>query len=270
MTLTLEQTKKIIQKLYDLYAYDVLNYDVSFLQRTLIKFSNEHNCSNYKELERKLLEDETLIDDFFNKLFINVSEMFRDPEVFRQIREIIIPYISSYHTIKIWSAGCAKGQEAYSLAILLTEAGLYDRTIIYATDVDPTALDFAIRGKYDIKNSLKYFENYYLSGGKELFSKYFTITDKELIVKEDLKKNICFSTHNIITDNVFNTFSLILCRNMFIYFNKDLQNRGLKIFNSSLENNGFFIMGKSEGININGGDLLFKNYDPINKIYKLI
>lgn len=267
MIVNISQTKEISNKLFELYGYNILNYDLAFIQRTLIKFSNQYNCSNYENLKLLLLQDETLIHDFFDKLFINVSEMFRDPEVFRLIREKIIPYISSYPIIKIWSAGCAKGQEVYSLAIMLKEAGIYDRCIIYATDVDSKAINAGIEGKYNIKDGLKYFQNYYLSGGTEIFSKYFDITDKELIVKDELKTNICFSTHNIITDDVFNTFSLILCRNMFIYFDKDLQLRGLNTFRLSLEDNGFLVMGKSESINTCEG--FFKNYDAINKIYKL-
>ena len=142
--------------------------------------------NKYEDLESLLLQDETLIHDFFDKLFINVSEMFRDPKVFNKIREEVIPYISSYPIIKIWSAGCARGQEVYSLAILLKEAGIYDRCIIYATDVDSKAVDAAIEGRYDIKDGLKYFENYYLSGGQNLFSEYFDIINNELIIKDYL------------------------------------------------------------------------------------
>lgn len=268
MIVNINQAKEISNKLFELYGYNILNYDLGFIQSTLIRFSKKYNCNTYKELELLLLQDEILIHDFFDKLFINISEMFRDPEVFKQIREKIIPYISSYPIIKIWSAGCAKGQEVYSLAIMLKEAGIYDRCIIYATDVDSKAINIAIDGKYNIKDGLKYIQNYYLSGGKDDFIKYFNVTDKELIVKEELKRNICFSTHNIITDDVFNTFSLILCRNMFIYFDKNLQLRGLNTFKLSLEDNGFLVMGKSESIDTNGGNMLFKKYDSINKIYK--
>lgn len=269
MIINLNQTKEIITKLFDLYGYNILNYDLSFIQRTLIKFATEYNCNTYESLESLLLQDETLIHTFFDKLFINVSEMFRDPKVFKKIREELIPYISSYPIIKIWSAGCAKGQEVYSLAILLKEAGIYERCIIYATDVDEKAIDSAIEGKYDIKDGLKYFENYYLSGGQNLFSEYFDITYNKLIIKDSLKTNICFSTHNIVTDNSFNSFSLILCRNMFIYFDKDLQLKGLNTFKSSLEKNGFLVLGKSEGIHTEEEKKLFTIYDGINKIYKL-
>lgn len=270
MIINLEQTKEITEKLFEFYGYNILNYDLAFIQRTLIKFATLYNFDNYEDLKTLLLRDETLIHDFFDKLFINVSEMFRDPKVFKQIRDKLIPYISSYPIIKIWSAGCAKGQEVYSLAILLKEAGIYDRCIIYATDVDSKAIDAAIEGKYNIKDVLKYFENYYLSGGQKLFSEYFDIVNNELIIKDYLKTNICFSTHNIITDDTFNTFSLILCRNMFIYFDKDLQLKALNTFKSSLEKNGFLVLGKSEGIYTNSEKNIFCDFDSINKIYKLV
>jgi chemotaxis protein methyltransferase CheR len=185
------------------------------------------------------------------------------------IRKKIIPYISSHCTVKIWSAGCAKGQEVYSLAIMLQELGVYDRCILYATDIDPVAVNFAREGKYNIKKTLPYFENYYLSGGKEKFSNYFDIEDDKLVIKDSIKKNICFATHNIITDDVFNVFSLILCRNMFIYFDNDLQSKGLNTFRNSLEPSGFLVMGKSESMNFNGGYSYFKDYDKFNRIYKL-
>jgi chemotaxis protein methyltransferase CheR len=269
MILNLKQTNELAKELYRLYGYNILNYDLSFVQRALIKFSNIHKCVDYEALKKLLLEDETLIHQFFDKLFINVSEMFRDPEVFSVIREKIMPYIASHPTIKIWSAGCAKGQEIYSLAILLKEMGVYDRCILYATDIDITAVDKAREGKYKIKDGLKYFENYYLSGGKNKFSKYFTIKDDYMIVKDELKQNICFSTHNIITDESFNTFSLILCRNMFIYFDNDLQSKGLNTFKNSLEQSGFLVMGKSESLHFNGGYTYYQDYDEKNKIYKL-
>ena len=269
MILTLDETKDITQSLYELYQYNILNYDLAFVQRSLIKFSNMNHISDFISLKKFLLEDESLIHDFFDTLFINVSEMYRDPKVFKEIRDQIIPYIASYPIIKIWSAGCAHGQEAYSLAIMLIEAGLYERSIIYATDIDQNAIDVAMYGRYKVNNSLKFYENYYLSGGNNRFSNYFEFENGEMIVKDEIKKNICFTTHNIITDDVFNSFSLIVCRNMFIYFDKDLQQRGLRTFKNSLEENGFLVLGKSESIDYNGGNYYFKEYDSINKIYKL-
>jgi len=265
----LNETKKLANKLYELYGYNILNYDLAFIQKTFIKFSERYNCKDYESLERLILGDETLIHDFLDDLFINVTEMFRDPEVFRIIRDSVISYLKSYPIIKIWSAGCATGLEAYSLAIILKELNIYDRSIIYATDIDSDAIRRAESGRYDCRNFFKNYENYYLSGGKERFSKYFSIDKDMVVINDDLKENICFATHNIITDDVFNTFSLILCRNMFIYFDSSLQSKGLNTFRHSLEYNGFLVLGKSESLHTNGGYSYFKAYDETSRIYKL-
>lgn len=270
MIINLEQTKQLADELYTLFGYSVSNYDLAYLQRMFISFSNQYKCSQYQELKKLLLEDETLILEFIEKLFINVSEMFRDPLVFKEIREKIIPKIATYPIIKIWSAGCAKGQEVYSLAILLMEAGLYERSIIYATDADEHAIECAIEGIYTVEEALKYTQNYYLSGGLQQFSQYYSIVKDKIVFNEKLKENICFAKHNIINDGVFNTFSLIVCRNMFIYFGSDLQSQGLQTFCDSLEDDGFLVLGKSEGINYNQGKKYFKEYDEKNKIYQNI
>ena len=269
MIIDIDKARKLATKLYELYGYNILNYDLAFVQKTFIKFSERHNCENYESIEKLLLSDETLIHDFLDELFINVTEMFRDPEVFRVIRDKIIPYLKSYPIIKIWSAGCAIGLEAYSLAIILKELDIYDRSIIYATDIDSDAVKRAEIGRYDCKSFFKNYENYYLSGGKERFSRYFEM-DKDIVtINNQLKENICFATHNIITDEAFNTFSLILCRNMFIYFDDSLQSKGLNTFRHSLEHNGFLVLGKSESLHFNGGYTYFKAYDEANRIYKL-
>ncbi len=259
------QVNKIVQDLYNIYHYDIVNYSVPFLQRMLVKFAKKHDCYDFESFQKLLLHDETLIQNFLNTLHINVSEMFRDPPVFQQIRKKIIPYIASYPIIKIWSVGCASGQEVYSLAIMLKEAGLYERSIIYATDISKSTIESAIAGKYKMQESLKYFENYYLSGGTNKFSQYFDIEGETLIVKDSLKKNIYFATHNIATDDVFNIFSLIICRNVLIYFDTTLKNRAFNVFQSSLEELGFLILGKSENINHD----YFQDYDTINRVYKL-
>jgi len=268
INLSLEQTKKIIDDIYTYYGYNISNYDLSFIRKRLIQKAEKYKATDFQDLHRIILRDETIIHNLFDNIFINVSDFFRDPEVFKIIREKLIPFVSSYPTIKIWSAGCATGQEVYSLAIILKELDLYDRSIIYATDIDSSAIEFAKNGKYPIRESIKGFENYYLSGGKEKYSDYFNITNDKIIVKDELKENICFATHNIITHDVFNHFSLILCRNMFIYFNNDLQFRGLEIFKESLENSGFLVLGKSESMYSNKGYELFKDFDKNNRIFK--
>jgi chemotaxis protein methyltransferase CheR len=267
MELNLEQTREIVREIYNHYGWNGLNYDISFLQRRLGKFSVVHKCENYPHLRKILLQDETLVETFIDSLCINVSEMFRDEEVFQVLKGEVLPKFSSYDTIKIWSAGCARGQEAYSIAIILKELGIYEKSLIYATDIDPKAIEMAELGKYPINDGLRYSENYYLSGGQKRFSQYLVIDDTKITIKNDLKKNIHFTTHNIIEDSSFNTFDLILCRNMFIYFDKYLQNKGLKTFYDSLSNDGFLVMEKTETINCNDEYYSFQPFDKINRIY---
>jgi chemotaxis protein methyltransferase CheR len=269
MDLTIEQTKKIVEDIYKFYGYNILNYNMTFIRKRLLQKAHKYNATTFSQLHRIIISDETVIHNLFDNIFINVSDFFRDSEVFKIIRNTILPFISSYPTIKIWSAGCATGQEVYSLAILLKELGLYDRSIIYATDIDSSAIEIAKKGQYPITESLKGLENYYLSDGKQRISQYFDIgVNNYLTIKEELKKNIYFSTHNLITDDTFNQFSLILCRNMFIYFDNDLQFRGLNIFYESLENSGFLVLGKSESMLLNNGYSLFKDFDKNNRIFK--
>jgi chemotaxis protein methyltransferase CheR len=266
--MTQEQSIQIAKDISNIYGYDISHYDSRFIQSILNKFADIHNIHGYENIKKFILTDETLVNQFVNMLFINVSTMFRDADVFRYLANEILPYINSYHTIKIWSAGCANGEEIYSIAILLKELGIYDKSILYATDIDEDAITRAKNGKYRIKNGLEFCQNYYLSGQNGNFNKYFDIDNDFLSIKPELKNNICFASHNIITDDVFNTFSLILCRNLFIYFDNQLQEKALKLFHNSLETSGFLVLGQSESIKYNNGQKYFKEVDRKNNIYK--
>jgi chemotaxis protein methyltransferase CheR len=258
----------LLNNIHKVYGYDILNYDLSFVTRILKKFATYNNIEDMSYLKEVLLSDETLTHEFINMLFINVSTMFRDPDVFNCIAKDVLPYISSYPAIKIWSAGCAYGEEIYSIAILLKELGLYDRAVLYATDIDEEAIKKAKLGKFTLKQALDFCQNYYLAGRKDIFQKYFDIKDDFVYIKESIKKNIYFSTHNLITDGVFNTFSLILCRNLFIYFDNKLQEKALKTFSNSLEHNAFLVLGQSESIRYNNGERYFKEFSIDKRIYK--
>ncbi|MFA5984449.1 MAG: protein-glutamate O-methyltransferase CheR [Methylococcaceae bacterium] len=265
---TTVQAQDLTQTIQQIYGYQISNYDLGFLQRGLIRFGVVQKTQDYDVIKKLLLEDETLIKSYLDLLFINVSEMFRDPSVFYVLRTEIIPYIASYPVIKIWSAGCAYGQEIYSLAIILSELGLYDRCVLYATDIDFDAVDRAHLGRYPIKETLKYFENYYLSGGSQRVSEYFTMEGDFMVVKPNLRRNICFACHNVATDSAFNEFSLVLCRNLLIYFDHQLQQRVLKLFHDSMTTNSFLVLGKFEALNNNAGYQYFNNYKLKERIFR--
>lgn len=266
--ITLEQTELLLHEIYNRYGHNMQNYEQNFAQRSIIKMMEKHKKQTYEEFANYLLRDETLIQEMFGMFLINVSWMFRDPTVFEKIRNEIIPQLASYPVIKIWSAGCATGEEAYSLAILLHEANLLKRSIIYATDADPYVLSIAKEGRYNLTGLTKSIENYYLSGGKEKFSDYYTIDFNGAFFDPKLSRNICFAEHNLITDAPFNEFQLILCRNVFIYFDTHLQTASLIKFQDSLEGGGFFVSGKQEYLENAGINRYFQPYDSENKIYK--
>ncbi len=268
--ITLNETKKLLVEIHSKFGYNMMNYDLSFSQKTIIKTMKSFHKHNYEDFRAYVLGDEMFIKEMFGNFFINVSWMFRDPEVFKKIREEIIPILASYPRIKIWSAGCATGEEAYSIAILLREAGLFERSIIYATDIDEYALDRAKNGTYKLQTSLQFMENYYLSGGTGKFSDYFTIKKNEIVLDTSLSEIICFAEHDLINDTSFNEFQLILCRNLFIYFDQNLQSHAVSTFDASLERGGFFISGKYEHLEGIGIESRFQVYDKKNKIYKKV
>lgn len=228
------------------YGYDLSGYSKSFIRR---RFLNRMSLSGLDSLHemRKLIESSP---HFFavvlRDISINVTEMFRDPSFFLTLRREVLPYLSTFPFIKIWDAGCATGEELYSLAIILKEYGLYDRVRIYATDINDAALQTARSGVYPIRHMKVYTANYQKGGGCESFARYYRADGDYAIIDQSLKENVVFSNHNLVTDGVFNEMHLVLCRNVMIYFNKALQNRVFKLFRDTLCYNGFLCLGAKE------------------------
>lgn len=264
--LTSEQTRMIIRQLYLHWHHDISHYHLGFVQNILQRFLEEsYPTTNLTEAGQKFINDKRTVRNFIKRLYIPVSEFFRDPDVFQYLREYLMAYLETYPLIRIWSAGSAFGEEVYSLAIMLEEWGIYDRCMIYATDACTDSLQQAKLGQYAYnKTFIKGVENYYLSGGKKRFSQYFRIDErKQMVLLDDtIKRNICFSSHNLVQDEVFNHFALILCRNVFIYFNDGQQQRALDLFHRSLESFGYLILGKSESIQPASEGL--RLFEPIN------
>jgi chemotaxis protein methyltransferase CheR len=196
-----------------------------------------------------------------DEVTVNVTEMFRDPEFYRALNKQVIPYLSTYQHVKLWSAGCSSGEEAYSLAILLNEAGLRPRSFIYGTDVNSEMLKEARRGIYSLKKIKSYAENYQLSALKGSLTDHFTIMYDAATIHNELKHNTLFSIHNLISDGVFNEFQMICCRNVFIYFESPLQEKILDLFYNSLSPLGFLCMGNKEAIR---SDIFKKKFKVIN------
>lgn len=229
---------------------------------------NISGYTNVSELIPRILYDQKFFHLFLGDLSINVTEMFRDPHFYRAVRQYIIPVLKTYPFIKVWHAGCSTGEEVYSMAILFTEEGIYDRIQIYATDFNSDALKKAKDGIYQQYQIEEYDKNYQKSEGKASFTNYFSSKYESVIINRSLKENIVFSDHNLVTDQVFGEMNMIVCRNTMIYFTKKLQNRVVDLFYNSLISGGFLCLGTKESLRFSSQQ---DNFDEIaikERLYK--
>ena len=230
------------------YGHDFRQYARASLKRRTDALCQKLDRPHLADLIPLLLHDKKVFNDFLRELSITVTEMFRDPWFYAALREKVLPHLATYPLIKIWHAGCATGEEVYSMAILLEEAGLYPRSQIYATDYNNESLDKAKEGIYPLEKMKHYTANYNKSAPQGFFSNYYHAKYDLAKMSETLKRNITFANHNLVTDQVFGEMNLIICRNVLIYFNKDLQNRVLRLFRESLAHRGFLCLGSKESL----------------------
>ena len=225
---------------------------------------------SFYDLKHKLVNELDFFQDFLEEITVNVTEMFRDPTFYKALNNQVIPYLSTYQHIKIWSAGCSSGEEAYSLAILMSKAGLKDKSFIYGTDVNTVVLNEARKGIYSFRNVKSYAENYQMSGLSGSLTDHFTTMYDAATIHSELKVNTLFSVHNLISDTVFNEFQLISCRNVFIYFETQLQEKILELFYKSLCPHGFLCLGSKETIRSDMFKEKFKAINQKENIYQKI
>ncbi len=262
-----EEVEYLIKDVYDLYGYDFSLYSRASFKRRVNRICLIDKFTSFAELRYTLINEPDYLKRFIEEVTVNVTEMFRDPYFFKELRENILPQLGTYPLIRIWIAGCSTGEEAYSVAILLKEAGLYHKSLIYATDINPSVLETARAGVFPISQMKTYSENYILSGGKKDFSDYYTANYDSARFDSSLKEKMILSTHNLVSDSSFNSFQLIVCRNVLIYFDKPLQERVFKLFDDSLENLGYLALGSKETLRFSN---LGKIYQQISdqKIWK--
>lgn len=244
----------LLEAINQRYGYDFRHYAKASIRRRVHNILRKSGCSQLSELTRKVLSDESFFYRILNEFSITVTEMFRDPEVYKTIRKEVCPYLKTYPFIKIWHAGCASGEEVYSLAIVLREEGLYERATIFATDINEAVLQKAKEGIYSIEQIKQYDLNYKNANGTGSFSDYYFARYNSVIMDRSLRKNITFARHNLVTDRVFGEMHFILCRNVLIYFDKTLQDEVLRLLTDSLINGGFLCIGSKESLQF------FKNY----------
>jgi len=250
------------------YDYDFTNYARSSLKRRIHGLLIKEKLEMPYQLIPRILYDEQVFDKFLAEMSVTVTEMFRDDDFFRQLKDVVFPVLSTYPFFKIWHAGCATGEEVYSLAILLREAGLLERAKIYATDYNNKSIDVAKQGIYSAENSKANEKSYLKAGGNKKLSDYYTKEYEAIKFDQELTSAITFAYHNLVKDGVFGEMNIIICRNVFIYFDKNLQNNVLNLFHQSSASKGFLCLGTKETLRFSNAK---ENYDVIcekNSIYQ--
>lgn len=260
----------LLQGLYAWCGYDYRSYAYSSIRRRVWHRIHSEGLSSISGLQEKVLHDPACLKRLLADFSINVTEMFRDPAFFLSFREMVVPLLRTYPSIRIWHAGCSTGEEVYSMAILLHEEGLYEKTKIYATDINPDVLKAAKSGVYSLENMRKYTSNYINSGGKKAFSDYYHVENNKVKFHSLLSKNVVFAQHNLVTDGSFNEFNVIVCRNVLIYFNKSLQDKVFDLFYESLGMLGIIGLGDKETIAYTKRNQCYEAVSKNHKLYRKI
>ncbi len=262
------EVKLFIEAVFLKYKYDFRQYSLASVKRRLSNALIVHNIRTISALQEKVLHEPEFFNAILQHMTISTTEMFRDPSYFKAFREKVVPYLKSYPSIKIWVAGCSSGEEAYSFAIILKEEGLYDRVMIYATDINPVILEKAKAGIYRLEDMKKFSENYQQSGGLKSLSDYYTASYNAAMIDNELKKNIIFADHSLATDSVFSEMQFVSCRNVLIYFEKPLQNRAIHLFHDSLSMKGFLGIGSKESLKFSSLHTAFEMWAGPERIYR--
>lgn len=243
--ITFQELQEIIEVMGKVSGFKLDGYSKSSLKRRVQRIMDLQHM-DLLDLKSALINSEGFHTYFINEITVNVTEMFRDPSYHAALQTDVFPYLETFPRLKLWSAGCSTGEEVYALAIMLKEAGLYDRSFIYGTDINAQVLDTAKKAIYPLKNFKQYSENYLATGAKKSLSHYYTAMYDAAIIHADIRKNMLFSQHNLATDSVFNEFQFISCRNVLIYFDLELQHRVFQLFYESLSEFGFLCLGSKE------------------------
>jgi len=267
--LSAEQVTEIIDLVKKVHGFDFSDYSKASLKRRLTRVMMIKKLEFY-DLKHVLVNDPDFFQGFLEEITVNVTEMFRDPTFYKALNTQVIPYLSTYQHIKMWSAGCSSGEEVYSLAILMEQSRLKDKAFIYGTDINTVVLKEARKGIYSYRSIKSYAENYQLAGLKGTLTDHFTILYDAATIHSELKANTLFSVHNLISDTIFNEFQLISCRNVFIYFETQLQEKILELFYKSLSPHGFLCLGSKETIRSEFFKKKFKAINQKENIYQKI
>ena len=252
------------------YGFDFRGYALGSLRRRLWRAVTEEGTQSISGLQEKVLHDPAAMERLLTGLSVNVTSMFRDPSFFVAFREHVVPLLRTYPFIRVWNAGCSTGEETYSFAILLAEEDLYERSRIYATDFNTEVLNRARAGEFPLDRMQEYTQNYQRAGGTHDFSGYYSVQGGIAKLDERLSEHVVFAQHNLASDRSFNEFNVVLCRNVLIYFGRDLQRRVHQLFYDSLARFGVLGLGQKETLRFTNLESHYEELDPREKLYRRI
>lgn len=262
------EIRLLLEAIAQHYHYDFRDYSMASIKRRLRQARSQFNCSSFSQLQHLVLHEPSTFSALLSFLTVQVSELFRDPSYYRAIRELVVPHLRTYPSLKVWVAGCSAGEELYSLAILFREEGLEDRTLFYGTDINPEALRRAEAGVYELERIPQFTENHRLAGGKSSLSDYYTAAYGSAVLDKSLRRRAVFSDHSLASDAVFAEVQLVSCRNVLIYFDRDLQDRAIGLFEGSLARKGFLGLGSKESLRFSKHANAFTEFARAEKIYQ--
>lgn len=263
------ELETLINEVFEQYGFDFGSYSKASLKRRVDRLYQMDGFTHFREFLYQIRTDEQYYKRMIEEITVNVTEMFRDPAFYAVLRKEIIPLLAPKPFIRVWHAGCSTGEEVFSMAILLKEAGLLQKSLLYATDINASVLETAKKGVFPLRMMKQYSENYMASGGAEDFSSYYSANFNIVKFDSDLSEKMVFSQHNLVSDNSFNEFDLILCRNVLIYFDTNLQSRAIKLFDDSLSVLGYLALGSKETVKYSSGNSKFQQLRK-EKIWKKI
>jgi len=262
------ELRLLVEAIYLKYNHDFRDYSGASLRRRVLYALTQFDCATVSALQEKVLHDPGAFHRLLQYLTVPVSEMFRDPAYFLALRQQVVPVLRTYPSIKVWIAGCSTGEEVYSMAILLREEGLLERTILYATDINPHSLDSARQGIFPLHRMQSYTANYRQAGGQRNLSDYYTAAYDGALFDRSLREHITFADHSLATDSVFSETHFISCRNVLIYFNRRLQDRAFGLFSESLCRRGFLGLGSKETLEFSAHADAFEPLVRQERIYR--
>jgi len=262
------EIRLLLEAISQRYHYDFRDYSKASIKRRLTQAREKYGCRSFSQLQDKVLHEPEILPELLGYLTVQVSELFRDPHYFKTIREKVVPHLRTYPSLKVWVAGCASGEELYSFVILFREEGLEERTLFYATDINPDALARAEAGVYSVEQIRLFTQNHQVSGGKTSLSDYYSAAYSSAVFDKSLRRHVVFSDHSLVSDAVFAEMQFISCRNVLIYFDRALQDRAIGLFKDSLARKGFLGLGAKESLRFSSHASAFADFAREDRIYQ--